>query len=74
MNKYNSMGKKLIRISYRLKNCLLMRKILLNRKKVNPCQNPNQSNLSQLNHLQNYHKYCHHPAKCLITPKNCINS
>ena len=44
-------------------------KILLNRKKVNPCQNPNQSNLSQLNHLQNYHKFWHHPAKYLIPPK-----
>ena len=42
---------------------------LVKQEKVNPCQNPNQKNLSQLNHLQNYHNYCNHPVKYLITPK-----
>ena len=42
---------------------------LVKQEKSKPLPKSNESNLSQLNHLQNYHKYCHHPTKYLITPK-----
>ena len=71
MSRYNSMSKKvdLNKLSPQELLAYAQNLVKQSEKVKQPPNQLNPKNLSQLNHLQNYHKYCHLQVKYLIIQK-----